>query len=472
MIKRWSYIFIILSIGTVALQAQQTPLMDWENFRARVLANHPIARQADLYRDQAQAGLLRAKGGFDPKAYADLNGKNFSDKTYFQYGEAGIKWPLWLGLELKSNYNHASGIYLNPESTLPEAGQIAAGITWTLGQGLLIDERRYNLRQGRIGLEQGEAERTLILNDLMLEAAKAYWNWVVAGNVLAVYEEALRQAQIRHEALIESYLQGDKPAIDTLETFIQVQNRRLDTNFAQIDRQNAALALGNFLWTDNDLPLPQAQIPAAPDLLPLGALAAQLPDADGLLQTALVQHPEIRLYRVKQSLLEVEQQWKREKRKPVLDLNYNFLGNGWQFFPTGGNEGLGVLANDIKWGVQFSYPLPNRKARGDWQITQVKIAQTDFQLQQKRVEIENKVLQYRNELANLSAQIELFRSVTENYRVLLEAENEKFRFGESSVFLINTREQRWLDARVKYLKLLSEYQKTEAGLRWAAGIWQ
>ena len=77
--------------------------------------------------------------------------------------------------------------------------------------------------------------------------------------------------------------------------------------------------------------------------------------------------------------------------------------------------------------------------------------------------------QYANEVDNLGAQLTLYQNITENYRALLDAENEKFNFGESSVFLINTREQRWLDARVKYLKLAGEYRKTEAALRWAGG---
>lgn len=462
-------IYGLFMLLPVAANAQQALSMDWPDFRTRVLSKHPVARQADLYRDGARANLLRAKGGFDPKVYTDLNGKNFKDKTYFQYGEAGIKWPLGLGLELKGNYNRASGAFLNPESTLPDAGQVAAGISWTLGQGLLMDERRFALRQGRIGLAQGDAERSLILNDLLLEAAKAYWTWVVSGNLVKVYEEGLRQAQIRHEALRESFLQGDKPAIDTLETFIQIQNRRLDTNFARTDWQNAAVALCNFLWTDEETPASPAQLPAPPALAQNEALTPTLPALEDILRAAAAQHPEVRLYQVKQSLLEVEKQLKKEKRKPVFDINYSFLGNGWQFFPTMGDEGLGVLANDIKWGIQFSYPILNRKARGDWQVTQVKIAQTDWLLQQKKTEVDNKVRQYLNECTNLTAQIDLYRSITENYRVLLEAENEKFRFGESSVFLINTREQRWLEARVKYLKLLGEFQKMEAGLQWAAG---
>ena len=98
------------------------------------------------------------------------------------------------------------------------------------------------------------------------------------------------------------------------------------------------------------------------------------------------------------------------------------------------------------------------------------MAQTEYELRQKRQDIETKVQQYANDLNNLSSQVKLYRGIVQNRRALLDAENDRFTLGESSVFLLNSREQSWLDAQVKYMKLLSEYRKTEAGLRWAAGI--
>ena len=129
-----------------------------------------------------------------------------------------------------------------------------------------------------------------------------------------------------------------------------------------------------------------------------------------------------------------------------------------------------MLANDVKWGVNFSYPILNRKARGDWQVTRIKIAQTELDLQQKQQNVAVKVRQYINDLQNLQAQTSLFREMTANYRRLLDAENERFLIGESAVFLVVTREQRWLDAQLKYLKLLSELRKAESGVLWAAGV--
>lgn len=470
--KLCPFLIQIISVATflffsTRLSAQT---LDWPSFRRQVLENHPLARQANLYRDQAAAALLRAKGGFDPKAYADFSAKNFDSKTYFQHTEAGLKWPTWLGLEVKGAFNYATGDYLNPEATLPADGQANLGLNWTLLQGLVIDERRAALSQAKIGVEQGEAERAAALNDLLLEAAKTYWTWAAADNTLRIYTDALRQADLRNTAIRESFLQGERSAMDTLETFIQLQNRQLDVTFAQTELQNALLALQVFLWNAENQSLAPEQIPPAPALLAGEFVSIPAQNTLELAQQASLQHPELRLYDAKLRSLDVERRLKNEKRKPILDVNYYLLGDGWQFFPTAGTEGIEVLANDIKWGLNFSYPILNRKARGDLQVTEVKMAQTDFELRQKRQSVENKVRQYANDLNNFAAQIALFRGITSNYRSLLDAEIERFNFGESSVFLINTREQRWLDAQIKYLKLLSEYRKAEAGLQWSAGL--
>lgn len=467
--KRWTSSLLLLVPAVLPQAHAQTAdsLLQWINFRTYVLETHPLARQADLSIGQAEASLLRAKGGFDPKLFSEFTEKSFQSSQYFRYAEAGVKWPSWMGLEVKGAYNWASGVYLNPESNLPQVGQAALGLTWTLGQGLFIDERRADLRQANIGLQFGAAERDALLNDLLFQGAKVYWEWVLANTQVSVFENALQQAEVRFNGIKESYLQGDHPAIDTLEAFIQVQNRLMDLNFAQVDRQNALLALNTFLWNENGLPLQATEI-ERPPLLP-DAQAPVPPPFDTLIQ-GLTAHPLLRQYQAKLEGLAVEQRLKQEKRKPIIDVQYNLLGNGWEFFPTNTTEGIAVLANDIKWGINFAYPIPNRKARGDFQVTAIKVAQTSYEQQQKRIDLENKLRSYANECDNLRRQIDLYRQMTDNYRALLDGENEKFRFGESSVFLVNAREQRWLDARIKLLKLQSEYRKAEAGLLWIAGV--
>lgn len=182
--------------------------------------------------------------------------------------------------------------------------------------------------------------------------------WVVAENSIRIFEEAQRQAEIRYAGILESFVQGDKPAIDTLEAFIQVQNRRLDVNFARVELQNAALELANFRWTPDGVPVVEVT-PGTPEPAPIAASYPPIAssEAANLVQTALQSHPDLLAYEAKLSLLNVERRLKLEKRKPVLDLGYQLLGNGWQFFSTPGLEGPGVFVNDVKWSLRFSYPI-------------------------------------------------------------------------------------------------------------------
>lgn len=448
-----------------------TGLLDWTAFRTVVLKNHPLAKQAGLFGNQASAALLRARGGFDPKLYTDFENKEFAGKNYFSHTEAGVKLPTGFGLQLKGSYQWASGTYLNPEMTLPDIGQAALGVEWSVFNGFFLDERRGALRLAEIGLEQGTAERDILNNALLLESAKVYWNWVLNLNQLQIYEEALRQANIRNAGIRDQYLNGVNPAIDTLESFIQIQNREMDVNFARVDLQNARLMMTNFIWNEDQSVVNSDVLGTPPDLITgaYGKLSSQ--ELESLRSAGRMQHPELRMYDTKLRSLEVERRLKNAKRMPVLDVNYNLLGNGWEFFPySSSGDGLTAMATDIKWGVNFSYPLLNRKARGDLQVTDVKIAQTSQNVLQKRQEIDNKIVQYANEMNTLANQIVLYRDITRNYRILLDGEMEKFRLGESTVFLINTREQRWLDAQIKYLKLLCEYRKTKAALYASAGI--
>jgi outer membrane protein TolC len=51
----------------------------------------------------------------------------------------------------------------------------------------------------------------------------------------------------------------------------------------------------------------------------------------------------------------------------------------------------------------------------------------------------------------------------------LQGEQQKFRAGESSLFLVNSRETNFIDAQVKLIELLGKFQIARVGVIWAAG---
>ncbi len=466
-------VFIFSSFLWPAAQAQGSDtarVFTQEEFLEWVASYHPVARQAGLLDNQARANMRMARGLFDPKLYSDWEQKSFGNDEYFTFGNSGLKIPTWYGLELKAAFQTATGINVDPEHKLPAAGQAILGLKATLGQGLIIDERRAALQQARLFAQSNEATRQNILNNLFLDAAKVYWNWALTYNQRLAIQQALDLALVRQRGLVESFMQGDKPAIDTLEAFILVQTRLSELYDADVDYLNASLALSNFLWWENNTPL-EITDNLRPPLLDNSDTAMPLPPAETFVELAMQRHPLIKFYQIKVSMLDVERRLAAEQLKPRLDVEYNFLGNGTNFLysPAGDNGLANLFLQNYKWGLQFSLPIFLRKERGKLELTRLKILDTSLELQQKRLEVENKVRSYYNALDNARRQVSLLNDMVSNFSRMLEAEIVRFDLGDSSIFLINAREQKLIEGRLKLLKMQAEYRKQRIGLDWATG---
>ena len=469
----FSFCLPIFLLGQVAADAQIS-ILPFGEYLEQVRQNHPVIRQAQLLENQADATRQVARGNFDPKLFGDYDHKSFDGKNYFRLGQGGVKIPSWYGAEFKAGYNWTNGVFLNPENNLPEGGQAVLGGSITLLQGLLIDDRRAALKQARIFREMTKVQQQQLLNDILFEAGKAYWDWSYAYEILKIQQNVLVLSETRLQAVIASFEQGDKPAVDTLESKIQVQNRDLQLREAELLFQNTSLVLSNFLWDENNVPL-EITNEVAPEQLPFD-LAAEIPAQVVTVQNDLMKwHPDLRATQLKISDLEIERRLKAEKIKPKLNVEYNFLADQLDFQNgdkiNGDATGAGLLFQEnYKWGVEFSMPIFLRQARGNVQLTDLKIANTNFQLSQKRQEVKNKIEAYLQQLNLTQSQMVITEDMTNNYKLLLAAENEKFRIGESSLFLVNSREQKLVDAQMKWAKLRANFQKIQIGLRQAAGI--
>jgi len=117
-------------------------------------------------------------------------------------------------------------------------------------------------------------------------------------------------------------------------------------------------------------------------------------------------------------------------------------------------------------------PLLLRQGRGEYKKTQLKIKETGLQLTQKIGSLQNKIRQYHNEAKLLQEQIQLARNMYRNYVFLLKNEELKFSQGESSLFLINTREAKTLEMQQKLIELQLKYVKAFYSINWASGFIQ
>ena len=458
-------ILLILTFPISVIGQSKSKVFTQEEFIWFVKNYHPISVQGELLLEKGESSIRKARGGFDPYLYTSLDQKNYDDKNYYSLLSGGLKIPTWYGIEIKTGYDQNTGEFLDPQNNVPPGGLWYAGISVPIGQGLFIDKRRAALKQADLYAQSTESERQKLMNDLYFEAIKTYWYWVTAWNQYQIYEESVELAMTRFEAVKQSYFLGDKPAIDTLEAFIQVQNRQMNRNEYQLEYQNISLDLSNFLWFENNTPLVISDSLRPPAAVDIELAASMSSDSlQSVLRRLADLHPDMQLYQYKLASMEVEERLKKEALKPTLNLNYNAITE-----PLGTDPLGGFSAQNYKWGFEFSFPIFLRSQRGELQLTQLKIRDTQLAQQQKLLELYNKMLSYYNEQENLKGQVALFFDTVNNYDALLQGERKKFDGGESALFLVNSRETNLIQAKVKLVELIAKYNISNVGLIWATG---
>ncbi|MEO0403846.1 MAG: TolC family protein, partial [Bacteroidota bacterium] len=332
-------------------------------------------------------------------------------------------------------------------------------------RGLFIDERRATLEQAKIYQQSTQFEQRSMVNNLLLDASSAYWNWFNAYHVMNVYEEAVDFANIRFEGVKELFNQGDKPGLDTVEARIQLQNRIIALETARLDYNNAKAYLGVFLWADGETPL-EIQPLTYPE-----SISNQNPQAVGNLGSSINLidvHPDLQQYRLYVQSIGVDVSLAREMLKPTVDMKYNALNKG----ASGGSSEFveQYSLQNYTWGVSVEMPLFLRKERGDLQKSSIKFQQATFGLDFKKQEL---VAKFNTSLNDLSTSNALYFQAAQNaddYLVLLNGERQLFINGESSLFLVNRRELGYISARIKQIELLSKNQLAIIKVEHSLGI--
>lgn len=427
---------------------------------------HPLSLLSDYEVDLAERKVRVSRGGFDPMLYGNYKEKVFKDTDYYERLNAGIEIPTWMGISAMAGFEENSGAFLNPEATVPERGLFHAGIKANLGDGLLMDDRRAALRQAQVGLEMGRNQRKILLNDLYLEATRAYFNWAFADQLLQVAEEALDVASIRYEAVIESYKFGDRPAIDTVEAYTQVLNRIYRLREAQNEWIEAVNLAAAYLWAED---LSAINIPPGinPELErePLSLITNDIP------LNIPSTHPELMMVRNKRSLLDIDRRLFSQKLLPKLELKYNVLAEN--ISPAGFDEyfdGAQFLGNNYTFGAKVSFPLFIREARGKLGATQIKLDMNQAEFENKMALLEAKLNAGLVKLSNIRDQVNIYEQNVEYLNILLEGERQLFEIGESSLFLVNSRETKLIEGYQIYYSLIAKEKINTAIVRNTAGL--
>lgn len=440
--------------------AQDSLKLSHQEFLNVVKTYHPLAFKYQLQNQIANAEITRARGNFDPVIAGKLGEKNIDGTKYYEQKNIELGIPTWYGIDITGSYNYLDGQKLNSSET--PGGLYQFGITVPLAKNLLYDKRRAMLDQARFGLRMTEAEQIVLTNELLLDAENTFWEWVKNYEIYKLQKSAVNINKERLELTRKTYEYGERPAIDTVEVLSQLQNFELQERDAYLKFVKSTQDLQMFLWQDNQELFEISQL-----IFPSSNLDEHsgYSDYEFLVQNVsdkqLENHASLEYYFQKQNILESERRLKWQSFLPKLDFTYNFF-NKENYQP----NYLPLFDNNFQYGLKLEIPIFLRQARADYEIAKLKISQNQQDFQYKTREVSTKIESYKNEVSNYFTQIDIMSRNLNNYQRLLNAEETRFSNGESSLFLINSRENKLLEAKEKNLELKTKFLQSYNKLKW------
>ena len=456
--KRRILCCLLLLIGA-GLYAQ--PTLSPGDFLAVVRKFHPVSRQAAISVSIARADVLSARGAFDPRLEHSSARKEFDGLLYYDHRISELTIPTWYGVELVGGIESLSGERTSTPDTKGNTSYI--GFSIPIAKGLLMDERRASLQAAKAMQQMALQEQETILNDLLYDAAAAYWDWWQQYHAESLYRQAVANARQRFSWVKRAYETGERPAIDTVEALAQLQSIEIRASELQLALAKARLELSSFLWGTNGEAylLPEQVIPVMDSLdqqknMELSSLLQQLPF-----------HPKLQQYRFQLEALQVDKKLKFQSLLPSVNLKYRQLNESHNI---GKAFATPWLQNNYRYGVSVALPLRLSEGRGGYEAAKLKLQQAEWKRTNEQLQLRIKLQQRYADWLQVQQQVALQERALQSYNTLLKGEAVLFQNGESSLFLVNAREMKALEAEQKLIELRSKEAQSEAGVLWAAGV--
>jgi len=437
---------LLLSPGSIAKQKSHLSLDEVLHSVSRCYPQITIARLEVI---KAQGVHVSALGKFDPSLDASTRSQPVGGYVN-NYGDTQLNVPtLYNGVKLFAGYRNGQGnwpVYYQNYLT-NSGGEYRAGLSLPLLRDRLIDKERANLLTSAESILMKHHDAEAIKIKIFQETIKAYWQWVEAGLQLKTFRQLLKLAKTRQHAITQQANQGDLPKLAITENLQQIVQREQLLNQGQMIFEQAGISLSLYYRDKEGNP----RIPLEASLPPY-----VLHNPRNLTHSVfeLARHPALRKLQNYSTIINLKRNLAENQLLPNLDATaYTFKQNG------SGGEPL-LIPEAAMVGVSFKFPLFQREAKG-------KLISAQSELHQVRAEQKFLYEQLNNELRNLfigikrvGQQVILLKQEFNLAFKVQHGETIKFNEGDSTLFLVNQREQattqvrlNWINAKVQLQEL-------------------
>jgi len=450
-------LFALLSTVNAA-EGSEVPLRV-EDVLASSATHYPRILESLAERRAAEGGALAALGAFDLVFEAD----GFSRATGFWDGSVvntQVSRNLRaLGANVYGGYRISDGAFpvyedINFTNT---GGEAKIGVIFSLLRDRAIDDRRYGVAIAELDFQQADLEVLLTQIGVQHRAQVAYWRWLAAGRALEIYEQLLKIAKDRQVGLEQEVRLGARAAIFLTENQQNITRREILVAEAARDFRTTANNLSMYYRDDaGDRIIPaRAQLPAEMNAPPVTADSSA---EESAALEALRNRPELRILSVQLEQARQSIALGRNELKPRLEMRYE-LSRDFGDIAEGGSS---RDSTDNIVGLRFSVPFQRRNARGAIRKAE---AERDALLQRRRQTGDQIEVEIRNILLDLDAGrvlTNLAAREVEQADIMQRAERERFASGASDFFLVNLREERAANARIRYYRAALDARVADA----------
>jgi outer membrane protein len=376
---------------------------------------------------------------------------------------------------------------------------VAVGFTQPLLNGF---GRRANSVQIRIAQNDLNIAHSVFRQQVITTVSQVlnlYWDYVAFAENVRVAQQALAYAE---KLLSDNRRQveiGTLAPIEVVRAESEVAARQQDLIVAQTNLQQQAELIKTALSKQVDPELASAKV-IPEDKLP-EPKADDVPSLEEALRLAAANRPE--LEQLDRKLVDQEYTIKARRNSllPTLNLFATYAASGLSgnraecpagyaaygmtcTSSTGTVPPLSINYNglsqaltqslhgdypDYSFGVTLSIPIRNRSAQADAARALLERRQLETQTQQTKNKVAQDVRSAEIGVIQAKAQIEAARKAVTLAQQTLDAEQKKFRLGESTVFLViqaqrdlATAEGNEVKARSTYAKALTQFQQVTA----------
>ncbi len=429
----------------------------------------PLLLASEQERAIAAGQRLAAEGAFDLnlRTRGTTQGGTFPNNRFDTILEQPT--PLY-GASFFTGYRFGFGdfpVYYGDRQTA-DGGEFRAGVQIPLLRDGPIDRRRAALRQAQITetLADPVVQRARI--DFFRAAARAYWNWVAAGEQYLVADALLGIARDRQSGLEEQFKKGQ------IAEFVVIDNRRLIAERegaligAERRLQQSSFDLSLFLRDPEGNPV----VPAA-NRLPRSFAQQVLPQpsSDRLrsdIETAYSLRPELVRFQLLKERATVDLRLAENQSYPAL----NAAVGGAQDVGKG-KKATGIFELDrsvAEASLLLEVPLQRREAQGRAQAARATIMQVLAQERFARDQIGTEVQDAVSNLDRTYQRLKWAREELQIARRVAELELERFRKGQGTLLEVNLRELAAAAAQAKVIDALADYFRAQADYRAALGL--